>query len=235
MVWPFSKKTVPVSQFAQESTDADAPWVNARIRHENTFLRQAQQIANWRLFAFFSLGIGAIAVGGIIYIGSQSKFIPYLVEVDKLGRTIAVRALDGSDATTDPRRLVYREMFDLIENLRTVTTDRLANDDRIDKAFTRLDGAANNYARSELKKARPNEIGATKSVQVKVKTALKLAGKSWQVEWAEHSFNLNGDEIGVEQWRATVQYELAPSSDPAIFQRNPMGFTVTELNWQKVN
>ncbi len=235
MTWNLFKKTVPESQYAQESTGADAPWVNATIRHENTFLRQAQQIANWRLFAFFSLGIMAIAVGGVIYIGSQSKFIPYLVEVDKLGQTIAVRALDGSDATTDPRRLVYREMFDLIENLRTVTTDRLANDDRIDKAFTRLDGAGANYARSELKKARPNEIGATKSVQVKVKTALKLAGKSWQVEWAEHSFNLNGDEVGVEQWRATVQYELAPSSDPAIFQRNPMGFTVTELNWQKVN
>lgn len=232
---PWQKKMVPETFYAQVPTNEDAPWIKAQTRHEHTFLRLAQQVANWRMFAFFSLAVGAVAIGGVIYIGAQSKFIPYVVEVDKLGQTLAVRALTGDDATTDPRRLVYREMFDLIENLRTVTTDRLANDDRMDKGLSRLDGAANNYVRAELKKARPNEIGATKSVQIKVKTALKLAGKSWQVEWEEHSFNLNGDEMGVELWRATVQYELVPSADPAIFQRNPMGFTVTEISWQKVN
>ncbi len=30
----------------------------------------------------------------MIYIGSQSKFIPYVVEVDKLGQTIAVSPMD---------------------------------------------------------------------------------------------------------------------------------------------
>lgn len=235
MNWNFFKRAESVGDYSPEATGEDAPWVMAKLRHEHTFLRQAQQIANWRLFSFFCLGLAGMAVCGVIYIGAQSKFIPYVVEVDKLGQTIAVRALTGDDATVDPKKLVYREMFDLIENLRTVTTDRLANDDRIDKGLSRLDGAALTYVRNELKKAKPNDIGATKSIQVKVKTALKLAGKSWQVEWEEHTFNLAGDETGVETWRATVQYELIPSPDVAIFQKNPMGFTVLELSWQKVN
>ena len=220
----------------QRSADTgDAAWALAERRHENTFLRLVQQVKNWRLFGFFCLGVAAIAVCGNVYIGAQSKYIPYVVEVDKLGQTVAVKALSGEDATMDPRKMVYREMFDLMENLRTVTTDRLANDDRIEKGLSRLDGAAATYVRTELRKAKPNDVGATKSVQVKVKTALKLAGRSWQVEWEEHSFNLNGDAIGVETWRATVQYELIPSTDVAIFQKNPMGFTVNELSWQKVN
>lgn len=230
----FKSKQAPAADY-YASEPGDSPWAMAQMRHENTFLRQAQQVANWRLFAFFCLSVASAAVGGVIYIGAQSKYIPYVVEVDKLGQTLAVKALSGEDATMDPRKMVYREMFDLIENLRTVTTDRLANDDRIEKGLSRLDGAAMTYVRNELKRAKPNDIGATKSVQVKVKSALKLAGKSWQVEWEEHSFNLNGDLMGVEVWRATVQYELQPSTDVATFQRNPMGFKVPELSWQKVN
>lgn len=234
MSW-FGKSDVTDSSRQKTAADSDTPWLNAARRHEFTYLRLDQQVKNWRLFAFMGLALSAIAIGGAIYIGAKSKFVPYLVEVDRLGRTVAVRALNDSDTTADPHKLIYREMFELVENLRTVTTDRLANDDRIEKGLGNLTGAALTYAKSELRKAKPNEIGAIKSIQVKVKSALKLGGKSWQVEWEEHSFNLNGDATGVETWRATVQYEIVQSSEESVFRRNPLGFTVSELSWQKVN
>lgn len=218
----------------EHDSSQDAPWVLAGNQHNDTFLRLAAQAANWRMFAFFAIGIAMLAVGGLTYIGSQSKFVPMLVEVDKLGQTLAVRALTGNDAVTDSSRIVYREMFDLVENLRTVTTDRLANNDRITKGFTRLSGAARKYVQTELRKAPPNDIGATKSVQVQVKTALKMAGKSWQIDWEEHSFTLGGDPIGVELWRATLQYDLEPSADEKVIRVNPIGFMVSEISWQKV-
>lgn len=232
----FSKKaaTSAGASSASPVDSSDAPWIRAERQHDYTFLRLAAQAANWRMFAFFAIGVAALAVGGAIYIGSKSKFVPMLVEVDKLGRTLAVRALTGDDAVTDSKRLVYREMFDLIENLRSVTTDRLANNDRLDKGFVHLEGAAKVYVRDELRKAPPNDVGATKTVQVIVKTVLKLAGKSWQIEWEEHSFGLKGEVLGVEQWRATLQYELVPSGDEMSIRKNPIGFMVSELNWQKV-
>lgn len=214
---------------------SDAPWVRAAIQHEDRFLRMAAHAKNWRLFAFFCLALAAFAIAGNIYIGSKSKYIPMVMEVDRLGQVVAVKALTGDEAVTDPRRLVYREMFDLIEDLRTVTTDRQANNYRIDKAFIRLDGAAKTYVRTELRKAPPNEVGATKTVQVQMKSALRLTAKSWQLDWEEHSFNLAGEEVGVESWRAIVQYELSPSDKENIFKRNPIGFLVSDLSWQKVN
>lgn len=223
-----------VDSSASASASEDAPWIRAGREHNHTFLRLAMEKANWRLFAFFCLFIAAVSVAGLIYIGSKSKFVPLLVEVDKLGQTLAVRALTGDDAVTDSRRLVYREMFDLIENLRTVTTDRLANNERLSKGFSRLSGASYGYVRAELKKAPPNEVGTTKSIQVKVKTALKLAGKSWQIEWEEASFSLTGEALGIETWRATLQYELTPSGDEKSIRINPIGFTVSDLSWQKV-
>ncbi len=212
----------------------DALWLQAGKAHEYTFLRQAAQVSNWRIFAFISLGIAAIAIAGALYIGSQPKFVPYIVEVDKLGRTVAVRALDGDDATVDSKRIVYSEMFELIENLRTVSTDMAANNSRIEKGFSRLKGAGAEYVRTELRKAKPNDIGETKTVQVQVKIALPVSDSSWQVEWEEHSFNLKGEEIGIERWKANLKFVLKPSKNEEIFRKNAIGLYVTELNWVKV-
>lgn len=213
-------------------SDIETPWTLAEKLHEDRTLRVQAQIKNWRIFAFMCLFVAAIGVSGAVWIGMQSKYVPMVIEVDKLGQTLAVRALHGDAAITDPARLAYREMFDLIENLRTVSTDRQANNDRIKKGFSRLRGAAEKYVRTELRKAPPNEVGATKSVQVRVRSALKTAGKTWQIDWEERSYSLAGDLLSTEMWRATVQYELNPSSEERIFRGNPIGFEVPDLTWQ---
>jgi type IV secretory pathway TrbF-like protein len=41
----------------------------------------------WQVLSILSLLIALAGVGGVIHIGSQSKFIPYVVQVDKLGQT----------------------------------------------------------------------------------------------------------------------------------------------------
>ena len=51
--------------------------------------------STWQILGLLSLLIALAGVGGMIYIGSQSKFIPYVVEVDKLGRTLAVALVDS--------------------------------------------------------------------------------------------------------------------------------------------
>ena len=224
-----SKKTKSGS-----SGDGDSAWTKAGAAYEDTYLRLAAQVANWRMFAFFCLFLAVVAVVGVIYIGSQSKIIPMLVEVDKLGRTLAVRVLDGDDAVTDSKRLVYREMFDLIENLRTVTTDVAANNTNLSKGFSRLSGGATGYARTELRKAPPNEVGTTKTVQVQVKTVLRISDNVQQVEWEEHSFNLKGEEFAVDKWKATVTYKLVPPNAEEGIRINPIGFTVYDLSWMKV-
>ena len=43
----------------------------------------------WQVVGILSLLIALSAVGGMIHIGSQSKFVPYVVEVDKLGQAVA--------------------------------------------------------------------------------------------------------------------------------------------------
>jgi type IV secretion system protein VirB5 len=212
----------------------DAPWIRAQQAYDDTFLRLAAHATNWRRFAMMVAMIATIAVGGVAYIGAQSKFIPFLIEVDKLSRTVAVRALDGSDAIKDPSRLVYREMVDLMSSCRTVTTDISANNKNIHQCLVRLKGAARNYAITELRKAPPNEVGATKTIQIDVKSAQLVSDSTWQIEWVEHSYSLAGVETKLETWKAMVKYELKPSSEEKDIRENPIGFSVTDLNWLRV-
>lgn len=219
---------------ADTSSHQESPWTRANNAFNDRTLRQGAQIANWRKATFLMACIALTSVCGLIYVAQQPKFVPMPILVDKLGQTLAVKALYGDEAITDKNRLVYREMFDLITNLRSVTTDRVANNDRLTLGFSRLEGAAAKYVREELRKAPPNIVGATKTVQVKVRSAMPLTGKSWQIDWEEHSFNLAGEAIGVESWRSTLQYDLKPTGDEKVIRTNPIGFKAMEMSWQKI-
>jgi hypothetical protein len=55
------------------------------------------------VIGILSLLIALAGVGGVIHIGSQSKFIPYVVEVDKLGQTVAAGPVQRAAGKADPR------------------------------------------------------------------------------------------------------------------------------------
>jgi type IV secretion system protein VirB5 len=220
---------------SEPSSADDTPWAAAGRAHDDRVMRSQAQVANWRLFAFFCLAIAGVSVLGVIWLGGKSKFVPMVFEVDRLGQVIAVKALYGDEAVTDNNRVVYSEMFELFEHLRTVTTDRNANNYNLNKGFSRLSEPVKAYVREELRKAPPNEVGATKTIQVIVRSALKLQGNWWQVDWDEISFGLDGKQVGEPaHWRATLLYANEPSPDPKVFAVNSTGFTVKEMHWQQI-
>ncbi|MGS0741122.1 VirB8/TrbF family protein [Glaciimonas sp. GG7] len=212
----------------------DAPWVLAALHHDDRFLRMAAQVKNWRQFALFGLVLAACSIGGVIYIGSQSKIVPYMIEVDKLGRTLAVRAIGGKDAVNDPKKLTFREMIEFFENCRMVTADAAANNMFLTRAFDRLSESAYGYVKRELLlRGKPNDIAVNRTISVDVKSAIPVSDNLWTVEWIETSYNLKGEPLPhPELWKANVHFELRPGGKDDL-PHNPTGFTITSLSWAK--
>jgi len=75
----------------------------------------------WQLLGILSLMIALAGVGGIIYIGSQSRFVPYVVEVDKLGQALAVAP--AQQAAVVDQRVVHAAVASFISDARLVTPD----------------------------------------------------------------------------------------------------------------
>ena len=67
--------------------EQENPYLNARKKHNEYEGGLIASRHMWQIFGVLGLIIGLAGIGGVIHIGSQSKFIPYVVEVDKLGQT----------------------------------------------------------------------------------------------------------------------------------------------------
>jgi len=65
---------------------------------------------NWQIAAAGSIAVSLILAAGIVWLSTRSRFVPYVVQVDKLGYALAApQALsaDSSNQLTDERILRY--------------------------------------------------------------------------------------------------------------------------------
>lgn len=212
----------------------DSMWHKADSKQEDRYLRLNKQVANWRIFSFIALIIVGISVVGNVVQGTQSKTQPFIVEVDKLGRTLAVRSLDSNDQMTNKKAMYFREMVELIENLRTVSTDPQANFKNMSRGFSRLKGGARNYANEYLGKNKPNDVGQHQTIEVHVRAAIPISNKTWQIEWVEDSYSLAGTLIKSENWKASMTFSIEHPEDEDEIRKNPIGFYVTDLSWLRI-
>lgn len=218
--------------------DSDAPWVQARRHMDDRFLRLAAHAANWKAHARGNQAIAAIMAVALAYIAIQWRVEPVFIEVDKLGRKQVMATGVDDGARVDKQRLLYREMVDFIENVRTVTSDYSANNKALTKAFSRLANAGMVYVKNDLQSHKPNDVAEKKTIVVEVSIAMPITvngqRNSWQVEWTETSYDLKGEKMGApEVWKANIQYELHPGKTEKEIDANPIGFYIPSISWAK--
>ncbi len=84
-------------------TGAENPYLAARRSWNDHVGAVMTSRQTWQVMGILCLMIALASVGGIIHIGSQSKFIPYIIEVDKLGQALAVSLVHQRCAYCDSR------------------------------------------------------------------------------------------------------------------------------------
>lgn len=103
----------------QEETEN--PYLTARRTWNEHVGSVVSAKQTWQVVGILSLLITLAAVGGVIHIGSQSKFVPYVVEVDSLGQAQAAGPVTAS-SMADPR-VMGSTVSKFIENARLVSPD----------------------------------------------------------------------------------------------------------------
>lgn len=168
--------------------EQENPYLNARKKHNEYEGGLITSRHMWQIFGVLGLIIGLAGIGGVIHIGSQSKFIPYVVEVDKLGQTHAVSVADRA-APADPR-IISSLMARTITLARMVTPDVLVQRNAIFELYASLnssDPAAlkmNEYLGSNSETS-PFKRAAKETVDVQITSILPQSNETWQVDWLE--------------------------------------------------
>src|SRR5271166_3574038 len=97
------KELVPTAPSGNGQVEQTAnPYLEARRQSNSQIDRAFGSLHVWQLIAVASLLIALACVAGIIYFGSQTKYVPYVIEVDKLGEAVAVGPAQLA-APADPR------------------------------------------------------------------------------------------------------------------------------------
>ena len=188
------------------------------------------QARNWRLMAFCCLALSGGLAGALTWQSTQGTLVPYVVEVDELGRAQAVAPATADYRPTDPQIAFHLARF--IENVRQVPADPIVLRQSWLRAydFTTDRGALalNDYARINDPFAR---VGETQ-VSVEVSSVIRASDNSFRVAWIERRYQ-NGQLSRTERWTAILTIAIQPPRDAERLRKNPLGIFVHAINWSR--
>ncbi|AAF85612.1 conjugal transfer protein TrbF (plasmid) [Xylella fastidiosa] len=229
---PFGNKEKP-------DTNTANPYLNAR-RSWNSHVGQIMQHSQVGIFVgLLGMLIGLAAVGGMTYIGSQSKFIPLVFQQDGSGNTISMTRPDHiPEARVDDYRTA---VSDFITNIRLVTPDAGLQHKAVLKTYGYLvpNDPATLKTKEYLngtKETNPFNRAANEMVNVDVKSVLQQSKDTWQIDWQETVRGRDGSLKGAPyMMRAlvTIYQNKDTEVKPEKMLINPHFIFVKDYNWSK--
>jgi type IV secretion system protein VirB5 len=202
------------------------------VWHERygTYLSQAY---NWRLIAVLE-AIGLItAIVGLIYLAGQTKFVPYVVAIDKVGMAFAVAP--AARASSIDQRVVHAQLAQWITEARGVVMDRQIGLMNLDRVYGMLEGGspARGFMDEYYPAHDPLQAGARGSVLVTVNAILPVSNSTYEIQWTETAENKNGHVSGTQTWDGTFSIAVQAPTDEATILKNPLGLYITDIHWQQ--
>jgi type IV secretion system protein VirB5 len=194
----------------------------------------------WQVVGILSLLIALSAVGGMIHIGNQSKFVPYVVEVDKLGQAVAVAP--AQRAALVDQRVVHASVASFISDIRLVTPDVALQRRAVFRLYAML--SANDPATAKANEwlngsedSSPFKRAAKETVSIEMLSVIPQTSETWQVDWMETTRDRQGMAKGQPvRMRALVTvYTIAATSNTTEEQvrNNPLGIYIRDFSWSK--
>ena len=231
---PIAQKTLAPQQEAKTPKDAYNPYLAARREWDERYGSLITRERNWRRMAMLSSLIALLAVGGMIRLSTKSHIIPFVVAMDSLGRTAAAGPAEETSPSDD--RLKRSTLFNWVEDLRTVTTDGIAQRKAIDRVYAHIasGGQAQAFISEFYRADPPQKRATTETVSVEVRSVLPTSDRTFEVEWVEITRDLYGAVKGQDHWKAAFSIAVNPPTDERMARINPLGIYITNANWGKV-
>jgi len=188
------------------------------------------QAKNWRLMAFGSLGLSLVLAGGFLWQSVQSRVVPYVVEVDRLGGVRAVGPAITAYKPNDAQIAYFLARF--ITDIRALSSDPIVVRQHWLEAYAYVTdhGAAflNTYARAN----NPFKAIGERSVSVEVTSVVRMSGTSFEVKWREQTFD-HDTLAGTDRWTAILSVVMRTPSTVDVLRKNPLGLYVNAIAWSR--
>src|SRR3954452_14584201 len=210
------------------------PYLAARREWDERYGNQITRARNWRTMALLCSVTALIACGGMIWLAAHSRVVPFIAVVDGLGRPIASGT--GDQTSTADERLKKAVLLQWVEQLRTVTTDGIAQRKAIDRVYSHIanNSPAMSFVSDYYRANQPFVRAQKETVSVEVRTVLPTTERTTEIEWVETTRDLYGAVKATDQWKGLFTITITPPSDERTVRVNPLGIYVVSANWSRV-
>lgn len=209
------------------------PYARAKAEFNDIYGQPIVQAKNWRFIAIMTTAIALVAVIALAVRANQSKFIPYVVQVDKFGAAQAVGLANKGEVNDE--RIIRAFLNRFVKDARMVSFDPAVQKEAITRVFSVLaNNTAANAKMSEFyASASPFERGTTEGVEADISSILRISDKSWQIAWTEKTRDASGTVRNEAIWKATVTIAFNAPTEEAQILMNPLGMYVVDFDWRQ--
>jgi len=223
---------------ATDGGGQDNPYLAARRTWNDHVGRLVADRTLWQIVGLLALLLALACVAGLIHLASQSRFVPYVVEVDRLGHTYAVSRADRLEPAD--KRVIEAQLADFITMARRVTPDVALQRQAVFRVYSMLSPgdpatAKMNAYLNGSEERNPFNRARQETVVTEVRSILQQSDESYQVEWIETQYDRKGAQKGAPaNMRALVTVYQAPlgqKTSEETLRDNPLGIFVRDFDW----
>jgi type IV secretion system protein TrbF len=212
---------------AANTIAAENPYLSARREWNERYGDYIARARNWRWAAMGALAVSLVLAIGVVWQAAQSKVVPYVVEVDKLGQTVAVGRADR--AAPADARVAKAQLAAWIATVRSISSDPLAQKSALSRAYALTAATATTFLNDYYREHSP--FGQPRTVAVSVDAVLPISQQTYQLQWTEDTRDLQGRDLATTHWIASVTVAFDPPSDERGVLSDPLGLYVTGISW----
>ena len=188
------------------------------------------QARNWRLMSLGGLMLSSGLASALVWQSLQSRVVPYVVEVDRLGAVRTVAPVDARLRPSDPQIAWFLSSF--ISDVRSVSLDPVLMRQNWLRAYDFVTDRGALVLNAHARATNPfAEIG-DRTVSVQVTSVVRVSERSFQVKWTEHAFR-RGNPADSGRWTAILTVTMRPPRSADILRKNPLGLYVDAVDWSQ--
>ena len=188
------------------------------------------QARNWRLMAFGGLFLTTGLSAALVWQSTQSRVIPYVVEVDKLGQARAVAPADAGYRPSDPQIAWHLGRF--ITHIRSRSLDAVLMRENWLSAYDFATDRGALFLGEYARAANPFAEVGRRTVSVQVASVVRSSDTSFRINWTEQVYE-RGSLASTSRWTAVTTIKLQPPRSADVLRRNPLGLYVDAIDWSR--
>ena len=188
------------------------------------------QARNWRLMALGGLALSCGLSAGLLWQSMQSRVVPFIVAVDRLGEPRAIAPAERDYRPTDPEIAWFLARF--IADVRSVSLDPVVMRKDWLSAYDFVTGRGARFLNEYARQSNPFGALGARTVSVQATSIVRASDRSFQVKWTESVYD-RGNFVGTTHWTAIVSVEVHPPSTLERLRKNPLGLYVDAIDWSE--